>query len=201
MKKLFGFLAASAVTLVSLFLSSSPSVADDAILEVCSKNLNKKAIDPIVQIVGRLGHLIEIAQGDGKVLYRAYSESRDQMGDGSNKISCSKDVRYYKNLIIIRMGAKNDQLQIYGINRNSSGKVTSLQQLIWNPRKSTIRTKVRIKAGVVRIRATNGRKGKLKNTFCWILGESWSYASKAPAKGGFAPCDKSYNDQRNIAVR
>jgi len=189
------------VTLISLFLSSTLSVADDAILEVCNKKLNKKAVDPVVQIVGRLGHLIEIAQGDGRVLYRAYSESRDQMGNASNKISCRNDVRYYKNLIIIRMGAKNDQLQIYGINRNKSGKATSLQQLIWSPRKSTVSTKIRIKAGVVRIRATNGRKRKLKNTFCWIPGESWSYASMAPAKVGFAPCDKSYNNQRNIPVR
>jgi len=201
MRKLFGLLGASAVTLISLFLSSSPSVADDAILEVCNKKLNKKAVEPFVHIVGRLGHLIEIAQGDGKVLYRAYGESRDQMGNDANKVSCRKDVRYYKNLIIIRMGAKNDQVQIYGINRNKSGKATSLQQLIWNPRKSTVRTKVRIKAGIVRIRATNGHKGKLKNTFCWIPGESWSYASTAPAKGGFAPCDKSYNNQQNIAVQ
>jgi len=194
MTKPFRLMGISAVLLMPFLVSISPSVADDAIQEVCSKGLYQEG-DPVVQIVGRLGHLIEIVQGDGKVLYRAYRESRDQMGNVANKVSCAEDVRYFENLIVIRMGSQNDQLQAYGLNRNKSGKVVSLQQLIWNPRKSTIRTDVRRKAGAMILRATNGQNRNVKNTFCWTPGKFWSYAS-----GGKAPCNKIYDDQRNIAV-
>ncbi len=194
MTKPFSLMGVSAVLLMPFLLSISPTVADDAIQEVCNKGLFKPG-DPIVQIVGRLGHLIEIVQSDGQVLYRAYRESRDQMGNIANKVSCAEDVRYFENLIVIRMGSQNDQLQAYGLNRNKSGKVISLQQLIWNPRKSTIRTDIRRKAGVMVLRATNGQNRNVKNAFCWAPGKLWSYAS-----GGNAQCNKIYDDQRNIAV-
>lgn len=217
MRKIFRCLGVFAAALFFLSLSVPQSVAYETAQGVCTQEPYDKAaaklpwyakvkgfyktVDPIVQIVGRLDHLVEIAQRDGRVLYRAYGESRSQMGFAANRVSCVEDVRYYENLIIVRMGSKNDQLQIYGINRYRSGKVASLQQLVWSPRKSTIKTDVSVDAGALTIRVTNGKNRKLKNTFCWTPGKSWTYASKVSPTGGFGPCDKTFADQKNIAAQ
>ena len=216
MKKAYGLLGVLIVIISGVFVSVSRSFAYETLEGICneepydkaSANLSwypkvkgfYKTVDPIVQIVGRLDHLVEIAQRDGKVLYRAYGESRNQMGLVNNRLSCVEDVKYYKNLIIVRMGSKNDQLQMYGINRYSSGKVASLQQLVWSPRKSTLSMAVRVDSGAITVRVTNGKNRKIKNTFCWTPGKSWTYASKAAA-GEFGSCDKTFGEQRNIAVR
>lgn len=217
MKKASELLGVIIIALVYFFVPNSRSFGYETAQGVCNQEPYDKAaanlpwyakvkgfyktVDPIVQIVGRLDHLVEIAQRNGKVLYRAYGESRNQMGLVNNRLSCVEDVKYYKNLIIVRMGSKNDQLQMYGINRYRSGKVASLQQLVWSPRQSTIKTDVRVESGTVTIRVTNGKKRKLKTSFCWTPGKSWTYASQASATGGFGSCDKIFGDQKNIAVQ
>ncbi len=217
MKNAYGLLGVIIVVIVSTFVPVSRSFAYETVGGVCNEEPYDKAsanlpwyakvkgfyktVDPIVQIVGRLDHLVEIARRDGRVLYRAYGESRSQMGLVKSRLSCVEDVKYYKNLIIVRMGSKNDQLQMYGINRYRSGKVASLQQLVWSPRKSTVSMAVRVDSGAITVRVTNGKNRKLKNTFCWTPGKSWTYASKASATGGFGSCDKIFGDQKIIAVQ
>ena len=50
-----------------------------------------------------------------KILYRAYAESRDAMGGAKDQIDCFADLRQTNQMVVLRLGWKNDIFHLYGI--------------------------------------------------------------------------------------
>ena len=160
--------------------------------------------DPIVRIVGRLGDLIEVIDREtGLPLYRAYSESRDQMGGADGEISCLQDVRYFKRLgdvIYIRMGHNDDLLQAYGIIRDDNRKVVSLVQLLWNPMDSELSITEDIAGNQLVLKIINGHNRDLKYTICWDTVSHVWLSGETGRAGKFLPCTVEMAGQRSVEL-
>ena len=176
----------SLLAIVFFYLQITPALAAEPVKHVCSSGNQ----NPYVRIVGQRGDLVEIVKTDNSVMYKAYVESRDQMGNARGALNC-EDVQYHGDMIVIRMGHENDLVQAYGI-VYSNNNPEKLHQMIWNPHDSRVDISHKKYFGGHILEIVNGHKRDLKYTFCWIKEQGWTTASKQARTGRFEACDVPY---------
>lgn len=173
--------------------SNQNDPGQEPVRETCATNA--KNIE--VRFVGIGGDLIEIHDVENGVHYKAYEESRAEMGgkSGWNLLNCADDVRSTSNTVAIRTGRNKDYIQLYGIERRPNGQV-QFHQLRQLYRDGRVDLTVGTNAGMESVMTLLGRKRDRFHRYCWD-GQKWHISVSPNAfTGGWLDCSGLINTEQ-----
>lgn len=159
-----------------------PSKDGEPIRITCGKF---DATQPSIRVVGAKGDLFEIHQ-NGKVIYANFAESREWMGGAQNQLQCD-DFVLSRDIVVIRLGWKNDLIMAFTFQYDNTGRVVSIWKHDWLIRDGED-IDVSLVGGDVLVRY--GRNHDLLTRLCFgRVDKNWRRSTPKFVNAGIPNCD------------